>query len=137
MILFFHLDISQELSDIAGTKGENIRIIFSGNQLFSSNAIGSQKSILRLVFGDSNLRVSSFWRIIAAIRVITVAGWDLTVQYIRQRSIVGSLLFLKSLKQIFQFRILGLLSITSIFFDTAFFLCLYFLLFCNAFYFFA
>ena len=49
MILLFHLDICQKLPHTTVFKSKNIRVVFSGNQLFCSDTVCCKKSIVFLI----------------------------------------------------------------------------------------
>ena len=49
MVLLFHLDICQKLPHTTVFKSKNIRVVFSGNQLFCSDTVCCKKSIVFLI----------------------------------------------------------------------------------------
>lgn len=75
MILFFNLDICQQLAQLGFRKFENIGIVFGRNHFFCTNAVGCQEAVVFLVFVLCQGAVGCLWIIIPAAAVIAVAGW--------------------------------------------------------------
>ena len=81
MILLFHLDICQKLPHTTVFKSKNLRVVFSGNQLFCSDTVCCKETVRFLILGRCHA-VGSSRVIIFSITVVAVAGRNFSRQLI-------------------------------------------------------
>ena len=72
VVLFFNLDVSQEFSKTGLAEVKDVGIVLAGDQLFRSNAVCGQKSVVLLGLGICHGAVGSFGSIVPPLGVIAV-----------------------------------------------------------------
>ena len=70
VVLLFNLDVSQEFSKTGLAEVKDVGIVLAGDQLFRSNAVCGQKSVVLLGLGICHGAVGSFGSIVPPLGVI-------------------------------------------------------------------
>ena len=92
MILFFNLNIGQKLADTAFSKYKDIRIVFSGNQLFRTDTVGCKECIILLILRIRHVIVGSLGLVITSCTIVAVTFWNRSCKHLSERIVVLLLL---------------------------------------------